>query len=90
MRVTIAALACCVLPAFGHMSEEMRRKFDEPEKHIVRLPPTAFPNLPQNVVRELARRGCSIPQVAEIKKPTNVIRGSFANAVRRTGRCCAL
>jgi len=46
---------------------------------IVRLPPTAFPELPANLVQELQRRGCTIPQEAFSKlKPNNVIKGVFA------------
>lgn len=42
------------------------------------LAPSAFPELPQNLRRELERRGCMIPQVAEHPRPHNVIRGQFA------------
>lgn len=58
--------------------EDLKRRFDEAERRIVRLPPTAFPELPGNVVRELQRRGCTIPQEAYTKKPHNVIKGEFA------------
>jgi hypothetical protein len=78
MRLTTVALVLYGIPAFGQMSDETYRKFEEPEKHIVRLPPTAFSSLPRTVVRELQRRGCRILQSPEIKKPHNVIRGSFA------------
>ena len=48
---------------------------------IVRLSPTAFPELPANLVQELQRRGCTIPQEAFSKlKPNNVIKGEFARA----------
>jgi hypothetical protein len=42
---------------------------------VVRLPPTAFPGLPKNLVRELKRRECTIPQVAGFNKKQNVIWG---------------
>jgi hypothetical protein len=45
---------------------------------VVRLQPTAFPELPKNLVTELKRRGCTIPQVAGFSKRQNVIRGEFA------------
>ena len=49
------------------------------ETYIVRLPPTAFPELPANLVHELQSRGCTIPQeAASAKKPNNVIKGEFA------------
>jgi len=44
---------------------------------VVRLPPTAFPELPKNVVAELERRGCTIPQPYTNRK-ANVVRGEFA------------
>ena len=46
----------------------------------MRLPPAAFSGLPGNVVRELQRRGCTIPQTAYTKKPHNVISGEFAKS----------
>ena len=49
------------------------------ESWIVRLSPTAFPELPANLVQELQRRQCTIPQEAYSKtKPNNVIKGEFA------------
>lgn len=52
--------------------------FDAAARRIVRLPPSAFPLLPGAVVKELERRGCTIPQEGIGKKPSNVIRGHFA------------
>jgi hypothetical protein len=52
--------------------------FAQPEPRIVRLPPSAFPELPGNLVRELERRGCTVPQEAFTKQPHNVISGKFA------------
>jgi hypothetical protein len=45
---------------------------------IVRLKPSEFPSLPTNIVRDLGRRGCTIPQAPWPKERHNVIRGSFA------------
>jgi hypothetical protein len=44
----------------------------------VRLSPTAFPELPPDIVRALLARGCRIPQEWGVEKPHNVIRGEFA------------
>jgi len=63
--------------------------FQAAERQIVRLPPTAFPMLPAAIIRELQRRGCTIPQPHEVfsktpttdwfsKKPINVVSGHFA------------
>jgi hypothetical protein len=52
------------------------------EREMRRLPPSDFTQLPPEVTRELARRGCMVPQsfsfLGEETKPHNVIRGSFA------------
>ncbi len=48
------------------------------EDYVLRLPPAAFRELPANIVNELQRRRCTIPQEAEARKPNNVIRGEFA------------
>ena len=54
------------------------------ESWIVRLSPTAFPELPANLVQELQRRGCTIPQEAYSKtKPNNLIKGEFAKPGQR-------
>ena len=76
---TVVALAILsIAPSFGQLPDDLKRKFDEAERRIVRLQPAAFPDLPGNVVRELQRRGCTIPQEAYTKKPHNVIKGQFA------------
>src|SRR5512143_1883757 len=76
MLAGLAAIAMAL--SFGQLPEELKRKFDEAERRIVRLPPTAFPGLPANVVRELQRRDCTVPQEAYTRKPHNVIKGEFA------------
>ena len=53
-------------------------QFDDAERRIMRLSPSAFSEIPINIVRELQRRGCTIPQTVYSKKPHNVIRGYFA------------
>lgn len=46
---------------------------------ITRLSPSRFQLLPAPVKKDLARRGCTIPQSPEPKTIHNVIRGHFAN-----------
>lgn len=41
------------------------------------LLPTAFPELPKNIVGDLQRRHCKIPQLLHEKR-VNVIKGEFA------------
>jgi hypothetical protein len=51
-RIVLSLLMVAFRLAFAQLSEDLKRKFDEAERRIVRLPPTAFPKLPRNVVRE--------------------------------------
>lgn len=66
------------LPLAAQLPDDLKRRFDEAERRIVRLPPTSFPNLPTSLVRDIQHRGCTIPQEATSKQPNNVIRGEFA------------
>ena len=56
------------------ISQNMWEKAD---RQIVRLNPTAFSELPKNLVAALQRRGCTIPQVPMIDGRHNVIKGEF-------------
>ena len=58
-------------------SQELTGKLREADLQVTRLPPSAFPELPKSIRRELERRGCTIPQVWADKKPQNVIKGEF-------------
>jgi len=81
VHVTIVLTSLAVIgigPSFAQLPGDLKRKFDQADQKIVRLPPSAFPELPGNIVHELQRRGCTIPQEAYTKKPHNVIRGNFA------------
>ncbi len=51
---------------------------EKAEAEILRLQPSAFPELPAPIARELARRGCLIPQVESWAEGShNVISGQF-------------
>ena len=78
VAVCFALFSFTATPILAQFPEDQKRHFDEAERRIVRLPPTAFPGLPGSVVRELLRRGCTIPQEAFTKKAHNVIKGEFA------------
>lgn len=73
-----AFLCLAIAPVFSQLPEELNRKFTEAERRIVRLSPASFPQLPANLVSDLQRRGCTIPQEAFTKHPHNVIKGQFA------------
>jgi hypothetical protein len=73
--LSLVLLALVFTPCFGQTPGNPPPESKYP---IVRLPPTTFSELPKNLVTELKRRGCTIPQVAGFKKRQNVIRGEFA------------
>ena len=75
MHLPRLAISLIGIAAFGSAQE---LDFQAAARAIVRLPPSAFPVLPQAVRRELQRRGCTIPQEAFSKHPNNVISGQFA------------
>jgi len=52
------------------------------EKAIVRLAPSAFPDLPAPLKSHLTQIGCTIPQSFADEQPHNVIKGQF----RRRGQ----
>jgi hypothetical protein len=70
VRPSVLALLI-VTPSFAQLSEGKKGH------EITRLPPTAFSELPRDLVRELQRRGCTIPQTSADKRG-NVIKGTFA------------
>ena len=75
MKLFTALVLAFVVMSFGQSLESS----------IVRLSPAAFPELPTNLVQELQRRQCTIPQEAFSKTfpsqragNNNVIKGEFA------------
>lgn len=53
-------------------------KWQIADEATVRLKPSAFSQLPKNIVSYLQKRGCTVPQVFGENEPHNVIRGQFA------------
>jgi hypothetical protein len=74
----IALLFVAATAVLAQLPDDLKAQFDVAERRIARLPPSAFPELPRNVVTELERRGCTVPQEAFTKKPHNVVKGQFA------------
>jgi len=66
-----------VAPAWAQLSPEQMKPWEEADRAVVRLRPSAFPELPAGIRAELNRRGCTIPQVSEIAERHNVIKGEF-------------
>jgi hypothetical protein len=71
----IAALAVITVSSSAQIA------WDAADREVRRLPPAAFTQLPKNLVADLDRRGCTIPQVpSEVsmsKALQSVIRGEF-------------
>ena len=54
-------------------------KWHRADIETVRLPADAFPDLPTNVVADLNRRGCAIPQPWTADEQANVVYGRFTD-----------
>jgi len=77
-RLALIALVCSTAGvSLARPSQEPITKFRPLDFRVRRLAPSAFPELPANIRRELERRGCTVPQVSADKKPQNVIKGEF-------------
>ncbi len=68
---------CVAVPLFAQAPEELQKRIDEAQRQILRLRPADFKELPRNLIQELERRKCTIPQEAESTPRNNVIRGEF-------------
>jgi hypothetical protein len=51
--------------------------WDKANREVVRLAPSSFKQLPKELIQELERRRCTVPQVWASRQPGNVIRGEF-------------
>ena len=77
-RLALIAIVCSTAGiSLARPSQEPVTRFREADLQVTRLAPSAFPELPANIRRELERRGCTVPQVSADKKPQNVIKGEF-------------
>ena len=77
MQIILFSLAVTCMLCFTRGGAAQDR-WREADSAIVRLSPTAFPQLPRRVRRNLLSRGCTIPQTFADAKPHNVISGEFA------------
>ena len=77
-REEIASKSSAAAPA-PHVARDLPTAddWDNAEKAIVRLLPSAFSGLPRQVIEDSERRGCTIPQSFYSKEPHNVIKGAF-------------
>ena len=59
------------------LAEVSSDKWDSSNQKIVRLRPEIFDSLPDNILKELKERNCTIPQSYTSSDPHNVIQGQF-------------
>jgi hypothetical protein len=59
------------------LSEYPLSDFERANEETVRLEPMVFDDLPAEIIQELERRGCTIPQVYSDRGHGNVVRGQF-------------
>jgi hypothetical protein len=52
-------------------------QWEKANRDVVRLAPSSFNQLPKNVMQELERRNCTVPQVWNSAQSGNVISGEF-------------
>src|SRR5262245_30049817 len=52
-------------------------EWDKANREVVRLAPSTFKQLPRELIQELERRRCTVPQVWGAHPSRNVIRGEF-------------
>lgn len=72
----LVAIFFCFLP-FPVGTQAVGQTTPQRTYPVPRLQPSEFPELPNNLLMELERRGCTIPQPYTNRK-ANVIRGEFA------------
>ena len=77
MRLFTTLFLTLIALSLSHGSHAQDR-WEVADASTVRLPPAAFSQLPENVVRYLQGRGCTIPQTYMSADPHNVISGEFA------------
>lgn len=75
---TLLWLVAVSAPCIAQVPDDLRKSLETTDRQIARLPPTAFKQLPKNLVAELQRRGCTIPQVPMTLGQRGIIRAEFA------------
>jgi hypothetical protein len=58
----------------------MEDELAEARARVVRLPPSAFPELPPGIAALLTARRCGVPQISQSTEKSNLIRGAFFQA----------
>src|SRR5712692_4359060 len=87
----VAAVVASLLPAtsLGQLPEDLRRKFDEAERRIVRLPPTAFRTFPAMWSGNSKAGDAAYPKKHSRRSRTMSLRVNLRDPVKWIGRFCA-
>src|SRR2546422_3556269 len=73
----ITWLVALVVLLNAFQSTAAQRDWTAADTSVVRLSPTAFPQLPKSIAHDLAVRNCKVPQPFDATGTSNVIRGEF-------------
>ncbi|MGH9844917.1 MAG: hypothetical protein ACREEM_39880 [Blastocatellia bacterium] len=77
--ITLIALSPLVFPNLSSLQSQNQKR----EVKLIRLPPSAFRELPPEIVASLEKRGCLVPQYWRDRPPHNVIKGEFLRKGRK-------
>jgi hypothetical protein len=75
-RFSLAMLL--IASALAQTPQGLQRSLETADRQVLRLSPSAFPDLPKDLRTALQRRGCLVPQIPRMKQPHNVIKGEFS------------
>jgi hypothetical protein len=64
------------------LSAQDSGRWDRADSAVVRLAPSAFPQLPPEIRADLVGRGCRVPQTYLSQRPHNVVAGRLTHAQR--------
>ena len=78
--MTLAVLIWTLLSIAEEFQSAGQPDWARANAETVRLPPSAFGELPVEVRKDLEGRGCTIPQPYDARSPTNVVTGRFTAA----------
>jgi hypothetical protein len=85
MRIVLWVCTLAMFGASGSMQVRSADVWEAADRAVLRLPPSAFPTLPQIVKRDLERRNCTVPQpdpaaigpTPDRERLHNVVHGHF-------------
>jgi hypothetical protein len=79
MRLLAPILFVSALTGLSRGGSTIAQNWDQADSATVRLSPATFSGAPTQVLEELQRRGCTVPQSYSNRAPHNVVRGRFTS-----------